>query len=147
MSHRSRIAWTDATWNPVTGCSKVSRGCKHCYAEHSRLRPHAPGCAGEDGFPKHVIQGEIKSSFGKLIGYRWSIPETEACEECDGDGEVSYQGVTKDYTIPCPKCEGEDLETYSGPHLITNLMGEIQIDADDLVCNALSDACDPEQEA
>lgn len=33
MSDRSAIEWTDATWNPVTGCTKVSAGCDHCYAE------------------------------------------------------------------------------------------------------------------
>lgn len=33
MSERSGIEWTEATWNPVTGCTKVSPGCKHCYAE------------------------------------------------------------------------------------------------------------------
>ena len=33
MSDRSRIEWTDATWNPVRGCSKVSPGCAHCYAQ------------------------------------------------------------------------------------------------------------------
>jgi protein gp37 len=33
MSDHSTIEWTDATWNPVTGCNKVSPGCKHCYAE------------------------------------------------------------------------------------------------------------------
>jgi len=33
MSDRSPIEWTDATWNPVRGCTKVSPGCKHCYAE------------------------------------------------------------------------------------------------------------------
>jgi len=33
MAQRSEIEWTDATWNPVTGCTKVSPGCKHCYAE------------------------------------------------------------------------------------------------------------------
>ncbi len=33
MSDKTGIAWTDSTWNPVTGCSKVSKGCKHCYAE------------------------------------------------------------------------------------------------------------------
>lgn len=30
---RTSIAWTDVTWNPVTGCTKVSAGCRHCYAE------------------------------------------------------------------------------------------------------------------
>ena len=33
MSDKSGIEWTDATWNPVTGCAKVSQGCKNCYAE------------------------------------------------------------------------------------------------------------------
>jgi protein gp37 len=33
MGDHSQIQWTDATWNPVTGCSKVSPGCAHCYAE------------------------------------------------------------------------------------------------------------------
>jgi protein gp37 len=38
MSDQSKIEWTDATWNPVTGCSKVSPGCAHCYAETLSLR-------------------------------------------------------------------------------------------------------------
>jgi protein gp37 len=38
MSDKSQIEWTDATWNPVTGCSKVSPGCAHCYAERISLR-------------------------------------------------------------------------------------------------------------
>jgi protein gp37 len=33
MAEHSEIEWTDATWNPVTGCTKVSPGCKYCYAE------------------------------------------------------------------------------------------------------------------
>ena len=33
MSVNSTIEWTDSTWNPITGCTKVSPGCKHCYAE------------------------------------------------------------------------------------------------------------------
>jgi protein gp37 len=38
MATNSPIEWTDATWNPVTGCSKVSPGCKHCYAERMANR-------------------------------------------------------------------------------------------------------------
>ena len=38
MGDRSRIEWTDATWNPTTGCSKVSPGCKHCYAKREWAR-------------------------------------------------------------------------------------------------------------
>jgi protein gp37 len=38
MGDHSAIEWTDATWNPVTGCTKVSPGCKHCYAERLAQR-------------------------------------------------------------------------------------------------------------
>jgi protein gp37 len=38
VADKSQIQWTDATWNPVTGCSKVSPGCAHCYAEQVALR-------------------------------------------------------------------------------------------------------------
>jgi protein gp37 len=38
MADRSAIEWTESTWNPVTGCSKVSPGCAHCYAETISLR-------------------------------------------------------------------------------------------------------------
>src|SRR6266511_1391609 len=38
MAERTSIEWTDVTWTPVTGCSKVSPGCAHCYAERLSLR-------------------------------------------------------------------------------------------------------------
>src|SRR5437773_2295967 len=43
MGDQSAIEWTDATWNPVTGCTKVSPGCKHCYAERLAARLQAMG--------------------------------------------------------------------------------------------------------
>jgi len=43
MATRSSIEWTEFTWNPVTGCTKVSPGCKHCYAERMALRLCAMG--------------------------------------------------------------------------------------------------------
>lgn len=43
MAGNSSIEWTEATWNPVTGCNKVSDGCKHCYAERMAKRLHAMG--------------------------------------------------------------------------------------------------------
>jgi len=43
MGANSSIEWTEATWNPVTGCSKVSAGCKNCYAERLALRLQAMG--------------------------------------------------------------------------------------------------------
>ena len=38
MGSKSSIEWTEATWNPVTGCDKISPGCKFCYAERMALR-------------------------------------------------------------------------------------------------------------
>lgn len=51
MGGTSKIEWTEQTWNPVTGCTKVSSGCKHCYAETMALRLKAMGTKGyENGF-------------------------------------------------------------------------------------------------
>jgi protein gp37 len=43
MAQLSSIEWTEATWNPLTGCTKISPGCKHCYAERMALRLQAMG--------------------------------------------------------------------------------------------------------
>ncbi len=43
MAQASKIEWTEATWNPVTGCNKVSPGCKFCYADRMAKRLHAMG--------------------------------------------------------------------------------------------------------
>lgn len=50
MSDKTRIEWTDATWNPVTGCTKVSAGCKNCYAEREwpRMAKLVPAYAGRE---------------------------------------------------------------------------------------------------
>ncbi|MBU1082515.1 MAG: phage Gp37/Gp68 family protein [Spirochaetes bacterium] len=41
MSYNSSIEWTDATWNPLTGCNKISEGCRYCYAEKLSIRLQA----------------------------------------------------------------------------------------------------------
>jgi protein gp37 len=43
MSAKTGIEWSDATWNPVRGCSRVSEGCRHCYAERVAARFSGPG--------------------------------------------------------------------------------------------------------
>jgi protein gp37 len=43
MAAKSQIEWTDMTWNPVTGCTKISQGCKNCYAERMAKRLQAMG--------------------------------------------------------------------------------------------------------
>ena len=51
MATNSHIEWTDATWNPVTGCTKISPGCKHCYAERLANRLKLMGQANyRNGF-------------------------------------------------------------------------------------------------
>lgn len=51
MATNSKIEWTEQTWNPVTGCTKVSPGCKYCYAEVMSKRLKAMGVEGyENGF-------------------------------------------------------------------------------------------------
>lgn len=51
MANSSSIEWTNATWNPITGCTKVSPGCHHCYAERMAKRLQAMGLhAYRDGF-------------------------------------------------------------------------------------------------
>lgn len=51
MALGSSIEWTEATWNPVTGCTKISPGCKHCYAERMAERLRAMGQANyRNGF-------------------------------------------------------------------------------------------------
>jgi len=62
VSDGSKIEWTDATWNPVTGCTKVSAGCDHCYAETFAERWRGtPGHHFENGFdvtlrPERLMQ-------------------------------------------------------------------------------------------
>ena len=51
MSTKSPIEWTESTWNPVTGCTKISDGCKNCYAEKLAKRLKAMGQANyKNGF-------------------------------------------------------------------------------------------------
>lgn len=56
----SKIEWTEQTWNPVTGCTKVSPGCKHCYAETMAKRLKAMGTPGyENGFKLSLIPEKL----------------------------------------------------------------------------------------
>ena len=49
MSTSSTIEWTEVTWNPVTGCTKISHGCKHCYAERLSKRSAIPPAVPDSG--------------------------------------------------------------------------------------------------
>jgi protein gp37 len=61
MSTASRIEWTEATWNPVVGCTKISAGCKHCYAESMAKRLKAMGTPGyERGFALTLLPERLQ---------------------------------------------------------------------------------------
>jgi len=69
MSEISKIEWTDATWNPVRGCSKISPGCKHCYAE--RFAERFRGILGhpfEQGFDVRLVPEKLAEPL------KWSEP-------------------------------------------------------------------------
>jgi protein gp37 len=80
MADRSAIEWTEATWNPVTGCDRISAGCDHCYAMTLAKRLKAMGSA------KYQVDGDPRTSgpgFGVTIHpqaldepRRWRQPRT-----------------------------------------------------------------------
>lgn len=71
MAQGSAIEWTEATWNPVTGCTKVSPGCKHCYAERMAGRLQAMGQANyAHGFELTLQPHMIE------LPLRWKKPQT-----------------------------------------------------------------------
>lgn len=69
MAQGSSIEWTEATWNPVTGCTKISAGCKYCYAERMAHRLQAMGVPQyRDGF-KLTLQPKALE-----LPYTWKKP-------------------------------------------------------------------------
>ncbi|HZL66014.1 MAG TPA: phage Gp37/Gp68 family protein [Candidatus Limnocylindrales bacterium] len=71
MSEHSKIEWTDATWNPLRGCTKISPGCKHCYAETFAERFRGvPGHPYEQGFDLRLVPEKLSEPF------QWSSPRT-----------------------------------------------------------------------
>ena len=70
MSEQSAIEWTDATWNPVRGCTKISPGCKHCYAETFAERFRGvKGHPYEQGFDIRLVPEKL------LEPLRWKTPK------------------------------------------------------------------------
>lgn len=71
MAANSSIEWTEATWNPVTGCTKISPGCKHCYAERMAKRLQAMGQPNyADGFQLTLQDHAL------TLPLKWKKPQT-----------------------------------------------------------------------
>ncbi len=70
MSVNSKIEWTDTTWNPVRGCTKISAGCKHCYAETFAERFRGvPGNPFEFGFDLRLVPHKLSEPL------KWTRPQ------------------------------------------------------------------------
>lgn len=66
MSTQSKIEWTEQTWNPATGCTKISPGCKHCYAETMANRLQAMGTPGYDnGFKLSLMPSRLSQPLNR----------------------------------------------------------------------------------
>lgn len=71
MAINSSIEWTESTWNPLTGCTKISPGCKHCYAERMAIRLQAMGQANYvNGFELTLHEQALE------LPLKWKKPQT-----------------------------------------------------------------------
>ena len=68
MADKTGIEWTDATWNPIRGCTRVSEGCRHCYAEEVARRFSGPGLPYE-GLVRIGQDGEAKAQWSGVIKF------------------------------------------------------------------------------
>jgi protein gp37 len=89
MSLNSHIEWTDATWNPVRGCTKISPGCKHCYAETFAERFRGvQGHPYEQGFDLRLVPEKLTEPF------RWRSPKLVFVNSMS---DLFHEGVPDDY--------------------------------------------------
>ena len=95
MSEKSKIEWTDATWNPVRGCTKISPGCKHCYAEvfAERFRG-VPGHPYEQGFDLRLVPEKLEEPL------KWKAPHLIFVNSMS---DLFQPGVPDDYIVKVAK--------------------------------------------
>ena len=91
MCDRSRIEWTDATWNPVRGCTKISPGCAHCYAETFAERFRGvPDHPYEQGFDLRLVPHKLEEPL------RWRRPRMIFVNSMS---DLFHKGVPDDYIV------------------------------------------------
>ncbi len=91
MSSQSAIEWTDATWNPVRGCTKISDGCKHCYAETFAERFRGvKGHPYEQGFDLRLVPEKLAEPL------RWRNPKMIFVNSMS---DLFHENVPDDYVV------------------------------------------------
>ena len=89
MADRSSIEWTDATWNPVRGCTKISPGCKNCYAERFAERFRGvPGHPFEQGFDLRFVPKALE------LPLQWKKPRRVFVNSMS---DLFHEDVTDDF--------------------------------------------------
>src|SRR5437763_16823895 len=95
MSQHSEIEWTDATWNPVRGCTKISPGCAHCYAATFAERFRGvPGHPYERGFDLRVVPERLCDPL------RWNRPKMIFVNSMS---DLFHADVPDDYIVSVAK--------------------------------------------
>jgi protein gp37 len=95
MSLDSTIEWTDATWNPVRGCTKISDGCKHCYAETFAERFRGvKGHPYQQGFDLRLVPEKLAEPL------RWRIPKMIFVNSMS---DLFHENVPEDYVVAVAK--------------------------------------------
>ena len=91
MAEHSKIEWTDATWNPVRGCTKISPGCAHCYAERFAERFRGvPGHPFEQGFDLRLVPQKLDDPL------HWKKPKRVFVNSVS---DLFHEGVPDDYIV------------------------------------------------
>src|SRR5262249_44022 len=91
MALNSTIEWTDATWNPVRGCTKISPGCAHCYAETFAERFRGvPGHPYEQGFDLRLVTEKLAEPL------RWKRPKAVFVNSMS---DLFHDEVPEDYIL------------------------------------------------
>ena len=112
MSNSSKIEWTDATWNPVTGCTKVSDGCINCYAVQMSRRLAAmgqekyaglvvPGAPTKDGFTPEWSGKVVCHDSALAEPFKWAKPQMVfVCSMSDlFHSEVPWEFIVKVFDV------------------------------------------------
>lgn len=105
MSENSQIEWTDATWNPVRGCTKITPGCDHCYAETFAERFRGvPGHPYEQGFDLRFVPEKLAEPL------RWKTPKMIFVNSMS---DLFHKDVPEDYVeAVCRTMERANWHTY-----------------------------------
>src|SRR5262245_22779785 len=105
MSASSEIEWTDATWNPVRGCTRISPGCTRCYAETFAERFRGvPGHPYEQGFDLRLVPEKLREPF------RWRSPRRVFVNSMS---DLFHEGVPQAYIADvCRVMQSANWHTY-----------------------------------